>query len=190
MTSKTRIKRSPLESPGLGWVAILCYRAKLPLWKPKNMFVFFPTCHIIFSYWQVCDNFFHSKKHQQLGGFTLPESNIAPENGWLEDEFPFGMNSFQVFMLVSGRFYLFIKFSWWAFFFAKLFFLFRVSFRHSVVLIHDRTSMFGSVSWGSHNPKPNHPVTTPAFLGLDVLCFFWGVLGSQFPAEPKYCSMW
>ncbi len=21
----------------------------------------------------------------------LPETNIAPENGWLEDEFPFGM---------------------------------------------------------------------------------------------------
>ena len=27
--------------------------------------------------------------------FTLPETNIAPENGWLEDEFPFGMVYFQ-----------------------------------------------------------------------------------------------
>ena len=26
---------------------------------------------------------------------TLPETNIAPENGWLEDEFPFGMAQFQ-----------------------------------------------------------------------------------------------
>ena len=28
--------------------------------------------------------------------FTLPETNIAPENGWLEDYFPFGKPSFQV----------------------------------------------------------------------------------------------
>ena len=27
---------------------------------------------------------------------TLPETNIAPENGWLEDEFPFGMAYFQM----------------------------------------------------------------------------------------------
>ena len=27
---------------------------------------------------------------------TLPETNIAPENGWLEDAFPFGMAYFQV----------------------------------------------------------------------------------------------
>ena len=26
---------------------------------------------------------------------TLPETNIAPENGWLEDDFPFGMACFQ-----------------------------------------------------------------------------------------------
>ena len=26
---------------------------------------------------------------------TLPETNIAPKNGWLEDEFPFGMAYFQ-----------------------------------------------------------------------------------------------
>ncbi len=26
---------------------------------------------------------------------TLPETNIAPENWWLEDEFPFGMAYFQ-----------------------------------------------------------------------------------------------
>ena len=30
-------------------------------------------------------------------GDALPETNIfAPENGWLEDEFPFGMAYFQV----------------------------------------------------------------------------------------------
>ena len=28
--------------------------------------------------------------------FTLPKTNVAPENGWLEDEFPFGMACFQV----------------------------------------------------------------------------------------------
>ena len=27
--------------------------------------------------------------------YTLPETNIAPENGWLEDHFPFGMAYFQ-----------------------------------------------------------------------------------------------
>ena len=27
--------------------------------------------------------------------YTLPETNIAPENGWLEDYFPFGMTYFQ-----------------------------------------------------------------------------------------------
>ena len=28
--------------------------------------------------------------------FTLPETKKAPENGWLEDYFPFGMAYFQV----------------------------------------------------------------------------------------------
>ena len=28
--------------------------------------------------------------------FTLPKTNIAPENGWLEDYFPFGKANFQV----------------------------------------------------------------------------------------------
>ena len=32
--------------------------------------------------------------HAQRGG-TLPETNIAPENGWLEDYFPLGMAYFQ-----------------------------------------------------------------------------------------------
>ena len=27
--------------------------------------------------------------------YTLPETNIAPENGWLEDDFPFKMAYFQ-----------------------------------------------------------------------------------------------
>ena len=25
---------------------------------------------------------------------TLPETNVAPENGWFEDQFPFGMAYF------------------------------------------------------------------------------------------------
>jgi len=28
-------------------------------------------------------------------GITLPETNVAPENQWLEDEFPFGKDYFQ-----------------------------------------------------------------------------------------------
>ena len=35
---------------------------------------------------------------------TPPKTNIAPENGWMEDEVPFGMVYFQVsLLLVSGR---------------------------------------------------------------------------------------
>ena len=37
---------------------------------------------------------------------TLPETNseFAPENGWLDDEFPFEIASWQVLLLlVSGR---------------------------------------------------------------------------------------
>ena len=37
-------------------------------------------------------------------GVTLPETNIAPENGWLEDYFPFGMAYFQgLWLLVLER---------------------------------------------------------------------------------------
>ena len=36
--------------------------------------------------------------------FTLPETNIAPENGWLEEEFPFGARPiFRGELLASGR---------------------------------------------------------------------------------------
>jgi len=31
-----------------------------------------------------------------LYGCALSETNIAPENGWLEDKFPFGMAYLQV----------------------------------------------------------------------------------------------
>ena len=31
----------------------------------------------------------------ELLGYTLPETNIPPENQWLEDEFLFGMAYFQ-----------------------------------------------------------------------------------------------
>ena len=34
---------------------------------------------------------------------TFPETNISPENQWLEDDFPFGMAYFSEAMLVSGR---------------------------------------------------------------------------------------
>ena len=34
--------------------------------------------------------------------YTLPETNIAPENGWLQHWFPFGMAYFLGAMLVSG----------------------------------------------------------------------------------------
>ena len=33
---------------------------------------------------------------------TLPETNIVPENGWLEDEFPFGMAQFQGLFYFQG----------------------------------------------------------------------------------------
>ena len=36
-------------------------------------------------------------------GVSLPKTNIAPENGWLEDEFPFRMAYFSGAMLVLGR---------------------------------------------------------------------------------------
>ena len=35
------------------------------------------------------------EKISDSGPATLPETNIAPENGWLEDYFPFGMACFQ-----------------------------------------------------------------------------------------------
>ena len=33
--------------------------------------------------------------HWKLKMNTLPKTDIVPENGWLEDEFPFGMAYFQ-----------------------------------------------------------------------------------------------
>ena len=33
---------------------------------------------------------------------TLPKTNIAPENRWLEDEFPFGVASWQVLCWFQG----------------------------------------------------------------------------------------
>ena len=35
-------------------------------------------------------------------GPTLPKTNIIPENGWLEEEFPFGMAYFQVLCWIYG----------------------------------------------------------------------------------------
>ena len=41
--------------------------------------------------------------------YTLPETNIAPENGWLEYYFPIEMAYFQgLLLLISGSVYIFI----------------------------------------------------------------------------------
>ena len=42
-------------------------------------------------------------KYPYVKGDSLPETNMAPENQWLEDEFPFGMAPFSGAMLVFGR---------------------------------------------------------------------------------------
>ena len=39
---------------------------------------------------------------------TLPEARMAPENGWLEDYFSFGMAYFWDALLVSGSVALFV----------------------------------------------------------------------------------
>ena len=50
---------------------------------------------------------------------TPPKTNIAPENGWMEDEVPFGMVYFQVsLLLVSGKSRWVNDF--WSFFFIPL----------------------------------------------------------------------
>ena len=41
-------------------------------------------------------------------GYTLPETNIAPENGWLEDEISFQDGLFSGAMLVSGSVCIYI----------------------------------------------------------------------------------
>ena len=41
--------------------------------------------------------------------YTLPETNIAPENGWLDNYFPIGMAYFQVLCLFEGGYiYIYI----------------------------------------------------------------------------------
>ncbi len=37
-----------------------------------------------------------SHSSAKTASYTLPETNIAPENGWLEYQFPFGKAYFQV----------------------------------------------------------------------------------------------
>ena len=41
--------------------------------------------------------------NQQKTSNTLPETNITPENGWLEDEFPLGKAYFQRRFVSLGR---------------------------------------------------------------------------------------
>ena len=49
------------------------------------------------------------KKTHHVGEYTLPETNIAPENGWLEYYFPIREAYFQgLIMLVSGRVHVYI----------------------------------------------------------------------------------
>ena len=54
--------------------------------------------------------------------FTLPETNIAPENGWLEYSFPFGMVYFQVLCEFQGVYFSGKGGSWEGLFWEKLIF--------------------------------------------------------------------
>ena len=47
----------------------------------------------------------HKQKQENIPSpeITLPETNIAPENGWLEYEFPFGIAYFQWLNSMSFR---------------------------------------------------------------------------------------
>ena len=47
------------------------------------------------SIWSTCETE-TSLALESLQSHTLPETNIAPESGWLENQFPFGMTYFQV----------------------------------------------------------------------------------------------
>ena len=47
---------------------------------------------VFVSFFEVWKNF---NKKVAMERYTLPETNIAPENGWLEYSFPFGMAYFQ-----------------------------------------------------------------------------------------------
>ena len=61
------------------------------------MFRFFGGC--------CCFLFCHTFVLREVGhkiSETLPETNIAPENGWLEYSFPFGMAHFQVLYYFQG----------------------------------------------------------------------------------------
>ena len=59
----------------------------------KELFSNFNSCEI--------DSYAHQVKRQKIQGniargrLTLPETNIAPENGWLEYYFPIGEAYFQ-----------------------------------------------------------------------------------------------
>ena len=52
--------------------------------------IWWTICNSDLSKEAVFENFNFESKDS-----TLPETNIAPENGWLEDEFPFGKSYFQ-----------------------------------------------------------------------------------------------
>ena len=73
-----------------------------------NQLGFHPSCHgpvFVFSarlhlkmgtVWsRGCTKNVALGRQQIVAEHTLPETHIAPENGWLEDEFPFGMAYFQ-----------------------------------------------------------------------------------------------
>ena len=53
-------------------------------------------CIIWYTSWIDVPYFIHCHMDLQIDLVTLPATNIAPENGWLEYQFPFGMAYFQV----------------------------------------------------------------------------------------------
>ena len=59
----------------------ICILVGVPTWSPKR------------SVWQI--RFGLVPREDYLKTITLPETNIAPGNGWLEYQFPFGMAYFQ-----------------------------------------------------------------------------------------------
>ena len=71
-------------------------------WDRQTARGFLQTCKKLWKFANLVDLGFdvRASNYRGPGVFqaiqnTLPETNIAPENGWLEDEFPFGMAQFQ-----------------------------------------------------------------------------------------------
>ena len=67
----------------------------------------FWTAGILMMVMQLCSFSHPVLFYSGLTG-TLPETKMTPENGWLEDYFPFGNGLFLEAILVSGRVLLFV----------------------------------------------------------------------------------